>query len=261
MHLVVIHGWREESAELVQAIAAASVTTAYEARQRMIGGGPAVLASFAGQEQARALCAKLTEAGVGAFVVDTASLRGEPGPLTVRRFLLGARSLCLEAVDGVTAEIPYAEIGLLLPGTRISGQSASKTVTERKFSLGRTVLSGGIPLTKKVTRQEEVTSEERTKCLYLLARNRPQIVFRQSGMSYDGFGAAMKLSQELNFALLTSELRRLCYAASFDDRLVNRLGQVRLLGPAQSFEGGLDLAAGILGQSLLPNNIFLAAKV
>jgi len=252
LHLVVMHGWKEESAELVQEIAAASGITAYEARQRMIGGGPAVLASFAGPELAQGLCAKLNEAGVAAFVVDTALLRSEPGPFAVRRFVLGERVLRLEAVDGVTAEIPFAEIELLLPAVRISGQTETKTVTERKFSLGRTVLSGGIPLTKKVTRQEEVTSEERTKCLYLLARNRPQIVFRQSGMSYDGFGAAMKLSQELNFAFLTGELRRLCCAATFDDRLLNRLGQVRLLGPAQSFEAGLDLAAEILGRSLLP---------
>jgi hypothetical protein len=250
MHVVVIQGWRDESAQLVQAIAFASGITAYEVRQRMIGGGPALLASFAGEEPARALSMKLNGAGVGAFSVDTAKLRGAPGQFAVRRFELGERSLHLEAVDGVSAEIPYGEIELLLPGTRISGQTGSKTVTERKFSLGRTVLSGGIPLTKTVSRQEVVTTEERTKCLYLFARQRPQVIFRQSGMSYDGFGVAMKLSQELNFAFLTGELRRLCRAAAFDERLATRLGQARLLGPAQSFESALDLAAEILGRSL-----------
>jgi len=250
MHLVVIHGWKDENAELAQAIAAASGFTAYEARQRMIGGGPSVLASFAEPELAQSLSFKLTGAGVGAFVFDTAQLRSEPGQFAVRRFELGARALHLEAVDGLSAEIVYSEVELLLPGTRISGQTEAKTVTERKFSLGRTVLSGGIPLTKKVSRQEELTSEERTKCLYLYARKQPQVIFRQSGMSYEGFGAALKLSQELNFALLTGELRRLCSAATVDERLMNRLGQVRLLGPAQSFEAGLDLAAEILGRSL-----------
>jgi len=250
MHVVVIHRWKEESAQLVQAIAGASGSTAYEVRQRMIGGGPSVLASFAGAEQARSLSLRLDEAGVGSFVVDTGQLRGEAVPFAVRRFELGAKALRLESFDGVTAEVSYGEIELLLPATRISGQTESKTVTERKFSLGRTVLSGGIPLTKTVTRQEEVTTEDRTKCLYLYANERPQVIFRQSGMSYDGFGAAMKLSQELNFAFLTGELRRLCRGAAFDERLVNRLGQVRLLGPAQSFESGLDLAAEILGRSL-----------
>jgi hypothetical protein len=250
MHVVVIHGWKEECAELVQAIAVASGMTAYEARQRMIGGGPSLLASFAEPELARSLSIKLTGAGVGSFVVDTTLFRSDHAQFAVRRFELGERALHLEAVDGLTAEIPYGEVELLLPGTRISGQTESKTITERKFSLGRTVLSGGIPLTKKVSRQEEVTTEDRTKCLYLYARRQPQVIFRQSGMSYDGFGAAMKLSQELNFAYLINELRRLCGAAAFDERLVNRLGQVRLLGPAQSFEAALDLAAEVQYRSL-----------
>jgi hypothetical protein len=69
-------------------------------------------------------------------------------------------------------------------------------------------------------------------------------------MVYDGFGAAMKLSRELNFAYLKSELRRLCPEAVYDDRLLNRLGQVRLLGPALNPESSLDLAFEILARSL-----------
>jgi hypothetical protein len=69
-------------------------------------------------------------------------------------------------------------------------------------------------------------------------------------MAYDGFGAAMKLSRELNFAYLKSELRRLCPAAGYDDRLLHRLGQVRVLGPALNPESSLDLAFDILARSL-----------
>jgi hypothetical protein len=74
-------------------------------------------------------------------------------------------------------------------------------------------------------------------------------------MSYDGFGAGMKMSQELNFSHLISELRRLTSVAVYDDRLVNRLGQVRLLGPAQGLDAGLDLAAEILRQCLRRVNL------
>ena len=136
------------------------------------------------------------------------------------------------------------------PAPAFLGQSETITVSERKFSLGRTILSGGIPLKKKVERQEEVNSEERENILYLYAADRPPVVFSQSGMTYDGFGAAMKLSRELNFACLKSELRRLCPAAGYDDRLLNRLGQARLLGPAQNPETNLDLAFDILARTL-----------
>ena len=250
MHVVVIHGWQEETAELVQALAVALGITAFEARQRLIGGGPSVVASFADQHLAQALAAKLNQAGIATLVVDATAVRSGAGHFVVRRFEPGEMALRIEAVDGQTAEIPYGEIELLLPGTRISGQTELKTVTERKFSLGKTILSGGIPVSTKVSRQEEVTTEERTKFLYLYAGNRPQVVFSQSGMTYEGFGAAMKMSQELNFAFLISELRRLSPGAGYDDRLLNRLGQVRLLGPAQNPETNLDLAAEILARSL-----------
>jgi hypothetical protein len=250
MHVVVMHAWKEASDDVVQGVSRTLGITVFEARQRMVGGGPVVVAGFADPNQARALSFKLNQGGLASFLVDAAQLHGESGPFAVRRFKLGETSLHIEAVDGDWADIAYREIDLLLPGTRISGQTELKTVTERKLSLGRTLLSGGIPLSKTVSRQEEVTTEERTRLLYLFAADRPQVVFRQSGMSYDGLGAAMKLSQEQNFSFLTSELRRLCPKAVYDDRLVNRLSQVRLLGPAQHAESNLDLAAEILARSL-----------
>jgi len=106
-------------------------------------------------------------------------------------------------------------------------------------------------MTSKVEHQEEVTTEERGKVLYLYADKQPPVLFSQNSMTYDGFGADMKLSRELNFAHLTSELRRLCHGAGYDDRLLNRPGQTRLLGPTFSPETNLDLAAYILAQSLL----------
>ncbi len=250
MHVIAIHGWREETAELVQALAAAVGITAYEMRQRMIGGGPAVVGCFADSQQARALAEKLDRTGVATLIVDAAAARSKVGRFVVRRFELKERTLSVEAGDGERADIAYGDIDLLIPGTRLIGQSETITVTERKFSLGRTVLSGGIPLTKKVERQEEVNKEERENVLYLYAGERPAVVFSQSGMAYDGLGPAMKLSRELNFAYLTSELRRLCPTAGYDGRLLRRLGQVRLLGPAQNPETNLDLAFEILARSL-----------
>ena len=250
MHVVAIHGWKEETPELVQALAAAAGFMPYEMRQRMIGGGPSVVASFADPQQARILSAKLNQGGVATLIIDSDEVRSKSGRFVVRRFELKEFSLRIENGDGQSSEIPYGDINLLLAGVRTLGHSETVTVTERKFSLGKTILSGGIPLTTKVERQEEVSSEEHENMLYLYSGEKPPIVFRQSCMVYDGFGPAMKLTRELNFFYLKSELRRLCPAAGYDDRLLNRLGQVRLLGPAQNPETSLDLAFEILARSL-----------
>lgn len=250
MHVVVIHGWQEETAELTQTLASALGILVFEARQRIIGGGPAVVASFADPLRARALAEKLNHSGIATLVVDAAAVRGKAGHFMVHRFELAERSLRMEADDGQCAGIPYGEVDLVLAGTRIAGHSETVTVTERKFNLVGTILSGGIPLSKKVERQEEVKTEERENILFLHVGNQPPYLFRQNSMVYDGLGAAMKLSRELNFAYLTSELRRLSPGAVYDDRLLKRAGQVRLLGSALNPETNLDLAAEILARSL-----------
>ena len=143
---------------------------------------------------------------------------------------------------------------MLLPATGIVEYPETKTVTERKFSLGKTILSGGIPMSKKVKHQEKVATEERRKVLYLYTGRRQQpVVFSQDGMIYDGLGAAMQLSRELNYTYVISELRRLSPGAAYDDRLLKRVGQVRLLGPALDPETNLDLAAEILARNLRPS--------
>jgi hypothetical protein len=249
MHLVVITSWKEETTELAQALASALGITAYEARPRMIGAGPAVVASFADSEKALELVKKLNQSGFATLVVDAIAVRSRADRLSVRHFQFNKCSLRIETSGGQQEEIPYEEIDLLLPGTSIVGTSEIKTVIERKFSLGKTLLSGGIPMTSKIEHQEEVTNEARGKVLYLYAGKRSPFIFSQNSMTYDGFGSSMKLTRELNFAYLISELQRFCPGAKYDDRLLNRVGQVRLLGPTLNPETNLDLAVDILAAS------------
>jgi hypothetical protein len=250
MFVVAIYGWQEETPELVQALADALGIVAFEARQRLIGGGPAVVASFAERSQAEALAEKVIRSGIATLLVDAAAVRNRTGDSNVRRFEFAGETLQVETGSGQQLAIPYGEIDLLVAGMSIVGQSEIKTVTERKFSLGKTVLAGGIPMSSKVERLEEVTTEERGRVLYLRSGSRPAIVCAQNIMSYAGLGAEMKLSRELNFAYFLSQLRLRSPGAVYDERLLNRVSQVRLLGPAQHQEAGLDLAAEILALSL-----------
>lgn len=251
MHVVAVCRWKEETADLLPSLAKALGITAYEARQRMIGGGPAVVACLADPYQTRDLAVNLSKAGISNRVVDASTVCDKGCQFIVRRFVLGASSLRIEAGDGGSLTIPYEDIRLLLPAMDISGQAETKTVTERKLSLGKTLLSGGIPMTTKVSHQEEVRSEERRKLLFLFAGDRRPVVFSQDGMAYDGLGPAMKPSRELNFAFLLSELRGRAANAIWDERLLTRLGQIKLLGPAQNAGKTLDLSTAVLAACLL----------
>ncbi|MCJ7813571.1 hypothetical protein MUP95_09690 [bacterium] len=251
MHVVVIYGWKEETTGLAQVISRALGLTVFEVHQRMMGGSPTVVASFADPQQALVLTKKLNQNGIATLVVDAAEVRSRAGYFIVRRFELHESSLRIETGDRQRAEILYREIDVLLPGPSIVKYSETKTVTERKFSLGKTLLAGGIPMSKKVEHQKDMSTEKHRKVLYLYVGKQQQpVVFSQDGMTYDGLGAAMKISRELNFTYLISELHRLSPGAAYDDRLLKRIGQVRLLGPTLNPETNLDLAVEILARIL-----------
>lgn len=251
MFVVAMYGWQSETPELAQAVAGPLGIMPFEARQRLVGGGPSVVATFAEERPARELAEKLDRTGVRTLVVDATALRMRMGVTVVRRFEFHHRDLKIASHTGGEESLPYEDMELILTGTSVVSFSDTKTVVEKKFSLGKTLLSGGIPMTKKVERQEEVFTEESEQVLYLYSHGRPTAIFTLNGLSYDGFGAEMKMSRNLNFAHLVSQLRRHATTASFDDRLLTRNTQVRLLGPAQGREAGLDLAAEILARSLL----------
>lgn len=249
MHVVAIHGWQEETPALAQALAAALGVTAYEARQRLIGGGPAVVGRFADPQQARALAAKLQQGGVATFVLDAAAVRFCADCFVVRRFVPGERSVRVETGEGVGRDIAYGEVELLLRTSRITVRAETETTAGRRFSLGRAALTGGLIATRRVERREAVTAEERGEELYLFAGRGAPVVFSGNRMHYEGLGAAMKPSREMNFLHLVTELLRVCPDAAYDDRLAKRAGQVHLLGPALNPESHLPLAVAVLAGS------------
>lgn len=250
MHLVVIHGWKEVSSELVESLSAALGTIPFEARQKLLGGGPAVLANFADRVRAEELAARLEEANLAALVVDPEEVRSGQAPFTVHRFELAGQALKVEAADGRSEEIDYGQIELVISATGIALQTEEAEVTARKFSIGKTLLAGGVPMSKKVKQQQEVATEVRDRLLCLYAGKRSPLLLRQGVLEYDGLGDARQLSRQRNFTHLTFELRRLCPEAVFDERLLQRTGQVRVLGPALVPESNLDLAFEILARCL-----------
>ena len=250
MHIVAVHSWQKDEAEVAGIIAATLGILVYEARQRITGGGPAVLACLADPQQAAALADRLSLAGVPALLIAREEVRQQRQSFPVCRFGLEASALRIESAAGASAIIAYDTIELLLVATCNTRTQSTAMVTERKFSLGKTLLAGGVPMTKKVTHEETVSSDARDETLWLYARGRGPVIFDRSALNYEGFGSAMQVSRDLNFVHLRNELQRRAPQAGYDDRLLKRAGVIRLLGSSLSPEADLDLAFEILARTL-----------
>ena len=109
MFVVAIYGWREETPEMVQALAGALGIIAFEARQRMIGGGPSVVASFADQQQAREVAEKVGRVGIKALIVDATAARLQRCFFIVRRFKFEDHALKIEDHNGQQESVTSGE--------------------------------------------------------------------------------------------------------------------------------------------------------
>jgi hypothetical protein len=251
MYLVVLHDWKIEEGAVARSVAEKMGTVAFEARQKLSGGSPVVIATFADEDYARALVTSLTQEDLPAFLVDTVEVRKHLSPSYVQRFVFGEEALKIESQEGDSCEIKYAAIDLLLVAICKAGEiQTTGTETRRKFSLGKTLLAGGVPMTKQVKTEKTVTVEERDESLWLYTHDRAVFIFDRSLMNYNGLGEAMQFTRALNFAHLKNELKRLAPGARYDDRLLKRAAMVRLIGPALNPEVDHDLAFEVLSRSL-----------
>ena len=252
MHIAAIYNLPDHKNDLAEALATALGITVYEARSRLRfpGKGPLVAASCRDLEDAERITGRLVSGGFDAIVLYHDEIDSESAQFIVRKFRLDDDALDIESGKGQHLSIEYRSIDLLLHGTGIAGKTEIETLKERKFSLGRTVLSGGLVMsrTKKITR--EIKTEARESFFNLYSGSAPTLVFREGVLVYDAPGFALKPSRVANFAYLISELRQRQPDAAFDDRLLRRAEQTALLGPLLSPEEFLNVATSLLAKIL-----------
>ncbi len=249
MHVVVVHRGHEATPEHVQSLAETLGATAFDARQRLICHGPVVVSTQADPQRALAILRQLQESGLHAFVVDVDTALNKCPVFFVRSFKFEDDLIRVLDPGGRKGSISYKDIRLILPTSRAVPLTEFDTVGARKFSLGKTLMTGGLTMTKKVTFQEKSSKEEREKILYLCGGQRARLICCQEQMEYEGFSDEMKPSREMNFKLFLAKIRQKCPAAAYDERLMKRAEQIKLLGPLLDPDSHLGLAADILATS------------
>lgn len=253
MRVLAIYNLRGNEALLARQLAAVLGKTVYEAssRVRAPGGGPSVVAAFADPRAADAADETLRARGFDTLMLDEPDFEAEERRFVVRGFELGPDGMRLESRRG-RLEAPYAGIDLMVRGVQIVRRPPANVPQRaaRKFSLARTVITGGILMTKPAPPRWQPGSEDREGFLHLYGRGLPPLVWRAGELLYQSLGGTMQPSREGNFARVVDELRRRCTHAAYDERLASRAGQAQLLGSSLSPEEHLDVAISVLAGAL-----------
>jgi hypothetical protein len=251
VYIVAIHYVPGAGDALVRRLAEALDRTLYEARARLSSpeGGPTVVGNFAEIEPAWALAGRLRANEIPPILLMPEDVESDTHRFFVRSFVLGPNSLTVVSRQGQVAELAYETIELILRGVRIRERTERKQNEERKFSPVRAVVTGGMVITKTSRTAEVVTTAEREDFLHLYADGNPAFALRADALNYQSLGPALQPSAMANFETLVDSLRRSLPRARYDERLMNRQGRARVLGPSLT-ENHLDVAVSLLARVL-----------
>jgi hypothetical protein len=252
VYIVAIDNLEEDREGIARALSETLKTTFYDAlfRVRVPGKGPLIVAVYKEKNIALERVKKLGGAGFRTLVLGHDEVETDEMRIIIRKFFFGDRELEIEARTGDTVRIEYALIDTIIRGTRIVQNTETETAKDRKFDAGRAILSGGLMTTKSVKITQQITNEVREGFIYLYSGNRHPLVFLESTLLYDSLGPALQLTCAANFAFVLAELRRRCPGTVYDDRLVSKAGQSRLLGSMFEPERHLNIAVSLLSRSL-----------
>jgi hypothetical protein len=252
VNVLAVHYAPGGGAALTAPLAEALDLTPREAAARLSDpqGGPAVVARYGEIEPAWACAGRLRANGISPILITREDVETDARRFLIRSFELGEHGIAATSRRGESVEVPYREIALLLRGVRIDETSSLKTTEQRKFSLGRALMTQGLMLTKTERKVERVTSSAREEFLHLYAAGRPPLVLRAGALDYRSFGADLQPSVQANFTRLIGELRRRLPDVRFDERLANAQSRARILGPGLR-DDQLDIAISLLARVLL----------
>jgi hypothetical protein len=189
--------------------------TAYEAGLLLRAPSPAVVLRTEDRARALALLGALRERGHDSVACDTNAVVASADMHVVRSFALDA-----DALADAGERLPYGSITAFVRAVHSARVETTEKHTDKKISLGRAALTGGILATKNVASERTRVSEAREHVLYVFASSpRPWIVVA-SRARYDGLGEPLRPMQLENFERFVAVLRERCPGAAFDDRLL-----------------------------------------
>jgi hypothetical protein len=226
--------------------------TSYETRLALSSGMPAIVRTTADKGQALDLLARLRARGHGAVAFDASAVVASSAMTSMRRFHLGPSSIVLD--DG-RGELSYDSVSTLIAALHRQHTASETEVPDRKISLTRAFMSGGLVMTKTVKRETRTETTEREPVLYVFHRGAgPPWLLRERGTRWAGHGRTISALASENFRTTVSVLRERVSHAVYDDRLLaKRSAPERLIvsGSAtttttSSSETGMDLFAHLL---------------
>ena len=185
-----------------------------EARSRCAGPLPRVLVRQAAEDEARAWAAGLEALGFRTLVADPRLIPTDAQRIVARQLAWADTGFTVTDLQARSHEVFFPDITLFQTGLRTTSHAEVVKSTERKFSMGRALATGGLSLSKTVeTTSTEVTSHRDSFVLVERDGGRPGVILYESRLNFQCLGAALQHTRAGNLKVLLERLRTLAGVA------------------------------------------------
>jgi hypothetical protein len=200
---------------------------------------PRIVGHYQTLQAAESIAQSLRSLGLVAVVCHDSELRQpSSGRFRAHTLELGEGKTTFRDRGRQARVIEAKSVFLILKGMVQTQTETETTTSKMKFSLPATLLTGGIPIWRKVDEKSKNQSVQTDFFVRLYDRKSPEpgVEIFQHDFDYSGLGAKMTSSPE-NLNTLVAELRNRFPEAVFDSRLTEHFGvEVPFATPGDAIE-------------------------
>jgi hypothetical protein len=190
-----------------------------DVNRRLAGVLPRVLLPVLPPEAAETLPAALEELGFVTVVFDGKAVPGDGDRVLPARLDIRGRELHATDPQGRAHVCPASALAVLQWGVRVATTSAAVKSKDRRPSLGRALLTGGLVISKTV--EKTTVKVEETREPFLLVQRRdgePDLMLYERRLDYRFLGADMQPTSRANLERVAARLQALAPGLAVDDR-------------------------------------------
>lgn len=220
-HVVITAPSTVDSA-LIEKVAAVLELEPYIISPLLSAAIPKIVAQYPTRQLADSTVQRLKALGLGAFICLDSELHKPPVlPFKAYNLQQDTNETTFFDMSGRKLSIRENDVFLILTATKTNKTTEKATSPKMKFSLAGTVLTGGIPVWRKVKEETQQVSiqQEGLIRIYKSVSFDPIVEIVQTRFNYSFLGTKITLSSSTNLNATVIELRTQFPNAAFDDRL------------------------------------------
>ena len=225
--------------DLLKRVASLIGKEIFDARLLLAGEIPRIIALYPDPDTAASIAQSLEDAGLVAFVCRDSELRNRSASFVAHTTRFGENEVMFRDRRGGEVRVEAGDAFLIIRG-RIQSTTQEKTsTTKMKLNVPAMVLTGGLPIMRRVTKKTTKESFQVEDFVRIFDRRSsdPRVEMSQNHIDYTFLGPELTPSTPANFKIVVTKLREWFPLAIFDERLTRRFKtDVPAAGPGEALE-------------------------